>query len=202
MKLQTVIQNLNDRGFLAEYCETGADAKARALEIIGGRSAGIGGSATVRDLGLYEALKAQGNEVYWHWKVEKSEVGAERKRALDADVYLCSANALLEDGRPVNIDGTGNRAAGLVYGPGTVIMIIGRHKLVSGGLDDAIERIKREACAQNARRQGFHTPCAVTGVCSDCRSKQRMCCVTYVHDTPCKCQQAFHVLLVGEDLGL
>ena len=202
MDMQTVIENLNKRGFRAEYCATAAEAKARALSLIGRRSVGIGGSATVRDLGLYEALKAQGNPVYWHWKVEKSEVGAERARAIGADVYMCSSNAVLEDGRLINIDGTGNRTAGLTFGPETVIMIVGKNKLVSGGLDDAVTRIKREACAKNAQRQGFKTPCALTGVCTDCHSAQRMCCVTYIHEAPCKSQKDFYVLLVNEELGL
>lgn len=202
MEPNKTVKALAGRGFLAETFETGAEAKARALEIIGSKSVGIGGSATVRDLGLYEALKAQGNEVYWHWKVEKSEVGAERKRANAAEVYLSSANALLADGRLVNIDGTGNRTAGLVFGPETVIMIVGRNKLVEGTLDDAVARIKREACSKNAQRLGLQTPCAVTGQCADCHSAQRMCCVTYIHEAPCKSQKAFYVLLVNEELGL
>ena len=202
MDLQKVVETLNGRGFLAEYCVNAAEAKARALSLIGGRSVGIGGSATVRDLGLYEALKEQGNEVYWHWKVEKSEFKAERTRANHAEVYMCSSNAVLTDGRLVNIDGTGNRTAGLCFGPETVVMIIGRNKLVEGTLDDAILRVKREACSKNAQRQGFQTPCALTGECADCHSKQRMCCVTYIHEAPCKSQKAFYILLVDEDLGL
>ena len=202
MGVYTVVDNLKKRGFLAEYCQDAETAKARVLEIIDKQSVGIGGSATVRDLGLYETLQEKGNAVYWHWKVERSEVKAERKRALEAEVYLASTNAILEDGRLVNIDGTGNRAAGLIYGPETVILIAGKNKLVSGKFDDAIDRIKREACAKNARRQGFETPCAVTGVCADCHSNQRMCCVTYIHEAPCKSQKAFYVLLVDENLGL
>lgn len=201
MDMQRVIRNLNDRGFLAEYCETAQEAKARALTLIGGRSTGIGGSATIRDLGLYEALQAQGTPVYWHWKKEKSEMKAERLRALAADVFLSSTNALLEDGRLVNIDGTGNRAAGLIFGPETVIMIVGRNKLVSGTVEDAVAHIKQASCSKNAQRLGYATPCALTGKCTDCRSKQRICRVTYVHDTPCNSQKAFHVLLVNEELG-
>ena len=197
-----LLAKLNGRGFKAERFATGAEAKARALEIIGGRSVGIGGSATVRDLLLYETLKEQGNEVYWHWKVEKAEKKAERRRACAADVYISSANAILTDGRLVNIDGTGNRVAGLIYGPGTVIVLAGRNKIVEGGLDDAVERIKRCTCPKNAQRQNFDTPCANTGKCADCRKPDRMCCVTTVHETPIKGQEAFYVLLFDEEMGL
>ena len=202
MDIRKVVENLNKRGFSAEYCSDAQEAKLRALSLIGTRSVGIGGSATIRDIGLWEALKEQGNEVFWHWKVEKSEFKAERLRAIAADVYMCSSNAVLEDGRLVNIDGTGNRTAGLSFGPETVIMIIGKNKIVSGSLDDAIERIKREACSKNAKRQNLQTPCALTGVCGDCHCRDRMCCETYIHETPCKSQKAFYVLVVDENLGL
>ena len=203
MELKAVVEKMKNRGFLAEYCRNAEEARARALEIIGSRSVGIGGSVTVRTLGIADALKEKNIPVYWHWLVDKSETKAERGRAIAADVYMCSANALLEDGRIVNVDGTGNRAAGVIYGPDTVIMVIGKNKLVAGSsIDEAITRVKNSACAKNAIRQGFDTPCAKTGKCVDCRCPQRMCCVTFIHETPLKCQKAFHVLLVDEELGL
>ncbi len=202
MDLQKVINNLGGRGFLAEYCENGAAAKARALEIIGSKSTGFGGSVTVDQLGLYEALLAQGNKVYWHWKKPKEEAEAERKKAASADVFVCSVNALLEDGRLVNIDGTGNRVGSIIFGPKTVIVIAGRNKIVEGTLDDALNRVKSVACVGNARRLGYRTPCAVTGKCADCRMKQRICAVTTIHDMPAKSQEAFHVLVIDEDIGI
>ena len=105
--LNAVAKRLNERGFLADVCKTPEEAKALILGYIGDRSAGIAGSATVRDLGLYEALTARGNTVYWHWKVEKPQVEETRINAIAADVYLCSSNAVTEDGRLINIDGTG-----------------------------------------------------------------------------------------------
>ena len=192
---------LASRRFLPEVFDTAEEAKAAALAIIGGRSVGIGGSATVRDMGLAEALQAKGNEVYWHWIVAKEAKQAARDKALNADVYMCSANALTADGRLVNIDGTGNRAAGLIYGPHEVIVIVGKNKIVNG-LDEAMERIKRDACPGNARRLGLDTPCAKTGKCYDCRTAARMCNVTFILEAPTRPMKAFHVLIVKEDLGL
>lgn len=201
MDIQAVIKNLNGRGFSAEYCENGAAAKARALEIIGQKSAGFGGSMTVDGLGLYETLQAEGKEAYYHLKKPAEERVAERNRALQADVYICSVNALLADGRLVNIDGTGNRLSGTIYGPKTVIVIAGRNKIVEGTLDDAIARVKAVACPLNARRLGRKTPCALTGKCADCRTKERICAVTSVHEMPTKHQEKFYVLVTDEDMG-
>ena len=189
------------RRFLPQVFDTAAEARAAALQIIGKKSVGIGGSATVRDMGLAEALQANGNPVYWHWLAAKEAKQAARDKALNADVYMCSANALTTDGRLVNIDGTGNRAAGLIYGPHEVVVIVGKNKIVNG-LDEAIDRTKRDACPANARRLGLDTPCAKTGQCYDCRTTARMCNVTFILEAPTRPVKAFHVLIVKEDLGL
>ena len=193
--------SLAARRFLPEVFDTAEEAKAAVLRIVGSKSVGIGGSATVRDMKLAEALQENGNEVYWHWLVAKECKQAARDKALMADVYMCSTNALTTDGRLVNIDGTGNRAAGLIYGPHEVIVIVGKNKIV-GSLDEAMERIKREACPTNARRLGLDTPCAKTNQCYDCRTTARMCNVTFILEAPTRPVKAFHVLLVKEDLGL
>ena len=198
---EALAKALKARRFLPEVYDTAAEAKTAALSIIGTKSVGIGGSATVRDMKLAEALQENGNEVYWHWLVAKEAKQAARDKALNADVYMCSSNALTTDGRLVNIDGTGNRAAGLIYGPHEVIVIVGKNKIV-GSLDEAVERIKRDACPTNARRLGLDTPCAKTGKCYDCRTAARMCNVTYIHEGPTRPVKAFHVLIVKEDLGL
>ena len=196
-----LVRSLSARRFLPEVFDTAEEAKAAVLRIVGDRSVGIGGSATVRDMHLAEALQANGNQVYWHWLVAKEAKQAARDKALNADVYMSSSNALTMDGRLVNIDGTGNRAAGLIYGPHEVVVIVGRNKIVNG-LDEAIERIKRNTCPTNARRLGLDTPCAKTGKCFDCRTAARMCNVTFILEAPTRPVKAFHVLLVKENLGL
>lgn len=199
--LFSVAKRLNERGFLADVAKTPEEAKTLILNYIGDRSVGIAGSATVRDLGLYEALTECGNEVFWHWKVEKPQVEETRIKAIGADVYLCSSNAVTEDGRLVNIDGTGNRLAGMIYGPKTVILAVGRNKVVKD-YDEAIARIKRDACPGNARRQGFQTPCALTGECHDCRPPARMCNVTAITEYPSRRHEAYRIILIDEDMGL
>ena len=198
---EALTKALKDRRFLPEVYDTAAEAKAAALAIIGSKSVGIGGSATVRDMGLAESLQENGNEVCWHWLAAKEAKQAARDKALMADVYMSSSNALTMDGRLVNIDGTGNRAAGLIYGPHEVVVIVGKNKIVKG-LDEAVERIKRDTCPKNARRLGLDTPCARTGRCYDCRTAARMCNVTFILEAPTRPVKAFHVLIVKEDLGL
>ena len=197
-----IIEKLKKRGFLAEWFDTaGEAADFVAADIGSGKSVGIGGSVTIRTLGLDKRLADQNCAVHWHWTAEnKSEALA---KAQQADVYLCSANAIDSDGILYNIDGTGNRVSALAFGPGEVYVIAGVNKLVQGSMAEAIDRIKTEACGKNARRLGLDTPCARLDRCvgaDGCRSAQRMCKVTSRTEFA-PGGRKFHVILVNEPLG-
>ena len=198
--LQAMAETLRRRHFQCTVFASAEEAKQAALALIPqGASVGFGGSVTVQDLHLYEDLQARGQQVYWHWQVEKAEMDTARKHAMDADWYLCSANALTEAGDIVSTDGSGNRVASMFYGPKEVLFIIGKNKLVSD-YEAAIDRIRNVASPRNARRLGLKTPCAVTGKCNDCDSPQRMCHITGVLHAPTS-GRTMHVFLVDEDLG-
>ena len=202
-RLEETVAALRRRGFAAECFATGADAAARVKELAAdAKSVGFGGSVTLASLGLAEALAAAGKEIWRHgdpkWRPEeKMDV---MRRELTCDLFLTSANALTADGRLVNIDGNGNRVAASIFGPKRVVFVVGRNKIVDGGIDAAIDRIKREACPPNCRRLNRKTPCAATGACADCSSPDRICNVTVVMDRR-PSRTDVHVLLVDEDLG-
>lgn len=199
-KLNTTAENLSKNGFQVQVFETAQEAKQAALTIIGAGSVGFGGSVTVRDIGLYESLQEKGNLVYWHWKAaSQADLPGIFAGAHSADHFVMSANAILEGGALLNIDGTGNRLANLFYGPKSVIVIAGENKIVEN-YDAGIARIKREACPPNARRLNLKTPCSVD-VCTDCKSPQRMCKVTLLLERPSNAVPNVHVLLVREALG-
>ena len=181
------IEGLKRRGFEA----VGVATKAEALKLVmdeaeTAQSIGWGGSESVKEIGARDALVATGKEI--------------RDHQTSMDLFLLSANAITSDGVIVNIDGTGNRIAASIYGPKRVVYVIGRNKVVNGGLLEAIARAKRCACPPNCRRLNKKTPCADLGVCADCDSPDRICKVTAFFDraptrTPTK------VILVDEDLG-
>ena len=62
----------------------------------------------------------------------------------------------------------------LAFGPGRVILVIGANTL-SGNEEEALQRIREQACGPNGKRLGLKTPCALTGKCQDCSTSQRMC---------------------------
>ena len=202
-QLEKVAGALRKRGFKAVCCATGAEARDYVMkEAEAARSVGFGGSMTLAALGLAETLAAAGKEIWRHgdpkWRPEeKMDV---MRRELTCDLFLTSANALTADGRLVNIDGNGNRVAASIFGPKRVVFVVGRNKIVDGGIDAAIDRIKREACPPNCRRLNKKTPCAATGICADCSSPDRICSVTVVMDRR-PSRTDVQVLLVDEDLG-
>ncbi|MDF2523412.1 MAG: hypothetical protein K0R31_1053 [Clostridiales bacterium] len=200
IKLEKLLEVLNKRNFKATYFSSAQEAKEAALKLIEeGQSVGIGGSMTIKDMDIHNELINKGNDVYWHWLVEPSKGDETRVKAFNADVYLASTNALTMDGELVNIDGTGNRVSSMFFGPKKVILICGSNKIVEN-FEAAIDRIKSTACPANARRLKLDTPCAVTGKCIDCSSKQRMCNVTVKIDRPTHGRE-INIFIVGETLG-
>lgn len=202
--MNEVIESLRGRGFDARTMATGAEAAEFVLNLVGpGSTVGIGGCVTAEQLALDKKLLDAGARVYWHWRVEPCEIEDERLRAVKSDYYISSVGALTTGGEMVNIDGNGNRQTGIMYGPKTVFLIVGRNKLVDGGTAEAISRIKSQACGKNARRLHLSTPCATTDRCiSDygCKSPQRMCRLTQIISM-CPTTRKIYVLLVDEDLG-
>ena len=202
MNIQMVntLYALTRKGFAVHHAATGAEAASIVTGLIPeGASVGFGGSVTIRELGLYAALKEAGHPVYWHWEndVPKPEVF---QQAAQADIYLASANALTTDGCLVNIDGTGNRVGAMIAGPKQVILVIGSNKLVPGGIPQAIARIKTVSCPQNARRLGLDTPCARGDKCDAANCTRSMCNVTSIIERPMGGHK-LTIILVDEALG-
>ena len=195
-----VVKSLKNRGFEAEYVATGADALKRILEIIPeNASVGIPGTVTVRDIGALDALKERGNVVYQHWgQMSDEERRAARFKENEADVFLTSANALTRDGEIINIDGTGNRVAGMAWGNGLVLFVIGINKLTFD-MNDGIKRA-RSATIPNAVRQNEPSACVKAGHCVNCRDEASMCRAVLILERPLKGRK-FHIIIVGENLG-
>ncbi len=199
-RIKKLMNALEKRKIACSYAHDRREAAAKLLAMIPENSVvGIGGSVTVQELAIEEALKEKGCQVLWPWRAKKEEMDAVRRRTMTADVYLCSSNAITGDGRLVNIDGTGNRVAAMIYGPRKVFVVAGRNKIAKD-LEDALRRIKEVACPQNARRLQKKTPCAATDRCNDCMSADRMCNVTAIIEGNPNMSE-LHVILVGEDMG-
>ena len=212
MNLEKTIEALRSNRMDVHYVETPEEAKALVLSLIPeGSSCASGGSVTLAETGIVEALK-NGNYNY----IDRMIPGltAEQKEeamraAFSADFYLASANAITENGELYNVDGNSNRVAAMLYGAKNVIIVAGVNKLVKD-LDEAILRVKTVAAPQNARRLSCDTPCAKLGHCislernggmtDGCKTLARIC-ANFTVMAYQRHVSRVKVILVGKELG-
>ena len=116
MDLEKTIRNLKNNEWEVRYFETAKEAAAYLDSQIDGKTVGFGDSETLRTMGVPEML-AKHNTVYNPIGVHDDEEFAKvTRRCLGTDIFLTSVNAIAETGQMVNIDGTGNRVAGSIFG--------------------------------------------------------------------------------------
>ena len=198
---QVLVKSLKQRHFDAYYCADREEALKKALELIPeGASVGWGGCMSAEAIGLIDAVRhGPYRAIDRNQCTTMDERVRAMKQAMLADVFLTGANAISLDGQMVNIDGTGNRVAAVVYGPETVLVIAGMNK-VADTLEDAVRRARTIAAPVNCQRFHKQTPCSVTGACADCKSDDCICNQILINR---KCHPAGRIkfIIVGEELG-
>ncbi len=193
---------LRKRGFESYFCATAAEAAELALSFIPAKSpVAWGGSVSWEESGIFPRLR-QGDYVLIDRDTATSpeERRELMRQAFFCHTYLSSVNAISENGVMVNIDGNCNRIAAIAYGPEQVILLVGMNKVCSDPAA-AHERARHLAAPANCVRLHTNTPCAKTGVCSDCNSPECVCAqiVEMRHN---RIPGRIKVILCAENLGL
>ncbi len=197
-----VIKSLSTRHIDGYYSATSADAIKKVLTLIPqGSSVSWGGSMTIRDMGLTNALHKADIYTLFDRDMAQSpeEAQAIYRQAFGADFYISSANAMSEQGDIVNIDGNGNRVAAIAWGPKKVVFVVGINKIAKD-LDAAIKRARGTAAPINTVRLNRDTPCTLDGVCHDCHSANSICNQIHIIRNSYD-NRRFTVVIVGEELG-
>jgi L-lactate utilization protein LutB len=201
-KAKKTVEKLEAHDFKAVFVKDKKEAVEEIWKYVNPKQKiGLGGSITVRELGIVERLEAQGNVLFNHWKpgLPAEEILQIRKAQMTCDLFLCSANAITQNGEVVNIDGVGNRVNASVFGPGKVIMVAGYNKIVED-VQEAIHRIRNVASPLNAKRLNIDVPCAKIGKCVDCNSPNRICRAVVIHERRPTLTDIL-IIIVGEELG-
>jgi hypothetical protein len=161
----------------------------------------------VRQIGVLESFKQRGtvvvdpvSPVYGLSEFREETFIDLSRGTIGADVFISGTNAVTEDGKLVNIDGTGNRVAGIVWILRKSIIVVGRNKIVKN-VDEAMDRIKNMITPTFARRRQLPLPCAKAGRCVDCNVPQRACNITVIIEKKPPLTDMI-VVIVDEDLGL
>lgn len=131
------------------------------------------------------------------------------RQTLLSDVLIIGANAVTLSGEIVSIDGSGNRVAGMFFGPKHVIIVVGRNKICLD-VDEALKRIRNTAAPLNYIRHinKHHNrydelPCVQRGKCFDCSHPRSACKKIAIFRGEVEFNaDRTHLLVVNEDLGL
>lgn len=200
-----VIAELEKRHFEAYFCNNRQEIKTLIRKLIPkDHVVSWGGSTTLQECEIFDFLEENGYKTIDRDLAKDKEERMElSRRALLCDTFLMSANAISEDGQLVNVDGSGNRLAALLYGPKSVIVVAGINKVVKTA-EDALKRARTYAAPVNMQRIALltdkNTPCVGTGSCADCKSPDSICS-QILTTRLCSPAKRIKVLLVNEDLG-
>lgn len=209
--------NLAKNNFHAQWADSIEEARDTVLALVPRDGVvGFGDSHTIFALRLEEGLRQKNCISIPHtcavnqYAMEHDSPGWKRlgtpedakeilRSYLTADAFLLGANAVTVDGQIINIDGTGNRIAGSLYGPGRIIVVAGANKIVPD-LAAGLDRIRYVAAQMNNIKYENKLACNLAGTCKECRSEERNCNITCIlHKRPV--DSDFHVVLVSEELG-
>ncbi|MBS3157846.1 lactate utilization protein [Candidatus Woesearchaeota archaeon] len=152
--ISQVLKNFERNNFEAILVKDGRKAFDKVFEIVkNGSDVAVGGSTTLRQLSIHEALTKGKFKFHNPYKkglsVEKEM--EERRAALNADYYLTSVNAITLKGELVLGDAIGNRVGSTIYGPKKVVIVVGRNKIVRN-IEEAFERIEKVVIPKNLAR--------------------------------------------------
>lgn len=197
-----VVEALKKNNFEAFYFNTKKEALDHLLDAIPDKAKlGIGGSLTLREIGLLDILREKGFTLYDHndpdlTPTEKTE---QRYKQLSSDIFLAGSNAITLKGELVNIDYIGNRVGAMAFGPGKVIIVAGINKVVRD-IEEGLQRIRLHAAPLNTKRHESPNPCIKTGQCADCQSTARICNITSIIHK-CPPLSNIKIVIIGEQLG-
>lgn len=203
-RLKETLEANNFEVFVAENID---EVREMVLERIipstGAQSVSWGGSKTFLTTGLYDILKNEaGLDVLdtYDKSLDNDRKAEMRRQALLTDLYLTGTNAVTEQGQLVNLDMIGNRIGALTFGPKSVIVFVGRNKIVPD-LEAAMTRIKDYSAPTNAMRLNMKTPCVKTARCENCRSPERICNSWTITEKSFP-RGRVKIVLINQDLGL
>lgn len=196
-----MVEILNARSYRAFYAEDLDAAKKLVLEMIPlGSSVALGGSETLNAMGMVDTFRNGDYQFFDRYQqLPFPEIVEIYRQSLLADFLVTGANAITRKGEIVNMDSSGNRVAGTIFGPRRVIIVAGVNKVVDD-LEEALKRIKQIA-PMNAKRLGHQTPCAVTGKCMDCQTPERICNSIGIINHGMKFEGRISVLIIAEEVG-
>ena len=201
-QVERTIKNLNSHNIDGYYIDKKENIIKKLQEFIeDGSTVGVGDSMTLFETGVIDFLRS---EKFNFLDKYKEHLTTDEKRQIyiknfSSDTFICSTNAITENGELYNIDGNGSRVAPMIYGPKQVILVVGINKIVKD-IEEAEKRVRNYAAQIDSKRLNNDTPCTKLGYCVDCKSPNRIC-NDFVVIRGQFIKGRIKVLIVGDILG-
>ena len=200
MNIEKTIESLKCNGYQVTFFQETEDATAYLVKELNGVTIGFGNSATLLSMNLFERLSVHNKVIDPRHREQGKNFNETALECVTSDVFITSVNALSSNGELVNIDGTGNRVAGTLFGHKKVYFVFGINKIMDT-LEDAIWRARNVAGPKTAKRLGLKTPCAVkVDRCYDCSSPERICNGMLIHYKKMD-DVDMEVIIINKELG-
>lgn len=202
MNISKTIEALKKNRYSVSYFESAAEAADYLDKSIDGCTVGFGDSKTLEKMGIYKRLTAHNTVYDPNQSTNNDDFLVLAKESLTTEIYITSVNAMSETGEMVNIDGTGNRVAGSLFGHRKVYFVVGTNK-IAPNLEEAIHRARNVAGPLNSMKYGLKTPCVAKGgdKCYNCASPDRICNVMAIYMKKMNDTDDVEIVLIDEGLG-
>ncbi len=211
-QIKVTMEALKRNNMVPYYAEDKAEALKMVKSLINdGDVIGLGGSVTLKEIGATSLVRGGGYNVIDRYDeaLTPEERNEALRKALLSDVFLTSSNAISQKGELINVDGFGNRGAALVFGPKSVVVVVGKNKIVENA-EAGFRRIKEIAAPKNCQRLNKNNYCTYKNECmalkangslSDgCGSESRICC-SYIVQSYQLIKDRIKVIICNENLG-
>ena len=213
MNIEKTVENLKKNNMTPYVVKDKNKAAKKVLSLLSeNETVAVGGSMTLFECGIIELLRSGKYNFLDRYKegLSREEVMKLYRESFFADTYISSSNAVTENGELYNVDGNSNRVAALLFGPKSVIIVVGKQKIVEN-LDEAVRRVKKVAAPKNSKRLSCSTYCEKKGVCvseaysaSDmtegCASEDRIC-ANYTVMAQQRIKDRIKVIIIDEEAG-
>lgn len=196
-----IVKILKIKYYDAYYCETLMDAREKVLELIPKSSSiALGSSVTLNQMDIIDEFRNCDYNLFDRYKdVPFSEAVEIMCESMLSDFLVASTNAITKNGQLVNLDSTGNRAAGMIFNPRKVIVVVKINKIVED-LDKLFKRLKKIEIL-NTKRINHKATRTTTGTCSDCDVKCRIFNYMSVVNNVKKFTNRFTILVIADNVG-
>lgn len=139
-------RNVEERNIVVSVFEDSEDAREHLIGRIPAHSTVMNGrSTTMHDIGFVEYLQQEPNFSYLKTQIQQIEDDDERRdarrKAITADVFFDSPNAIAATGEIIGVNGLGTSIGAWPYGANRLVLVSGTNKIVPT-LEEAIDRVR------------------------------------------------------------